>query len=249
MIRSTFVFFVAFIFTLTTASAGSVKGDEISRLQLSEGKKISTNAFGSATGAYTINAWGFTTTDSGAGWSITGGHARYNLGNSIFVAPVYLPSGVLITDVYVDGCDNSSDRQIAVWLYECPDGSACTAVAQASTGLPETPGCGMFWLPTDLLLDQATHTYLVQLVVSATMETTQFRSVRLLYHREVSPGPLTATFADVPTDHPFFRFVEALAAAGVTGGCGGGNYCPNNPITRGQMAVFLAAALGLHWAP
>jgi hypothetical protein len=64
----------------------------------------------------------------------------------------------------------------------------------------------------------------------------------------VSPAPGTATFPnDVPTSHPYFRFIEALAAAGITGGCGPGSYCPNSPITRGEMAVFLAAALGLHW--
>ena len=53
--------------------------------------------------------------------------------------------------------------------------------------------------------------------------------------------------ADVPVGSPLHQFVEALFAAGITGGCGGGNYCPNAPITRGQMAVFLAVALGLHW--
>ena len=26
---------------------------------------------------------------------------------------------------------------------------------------------------------------------------------------------------------------------GITAGCGNGNYCPNNPVTRQQMAVFL----------
>jgi len=26
---------------------------------------------------------------------------------------------------------------------------------------------------------------------------------------------------------------------GVTAGCGVGNYCPNDPVTRAQMAVFL----------
>jgi S-layer homology domain len=70
---------------------------------------------------------------------------------------------------------------------------------------------------------------------------------RITWHREVSPAPATATFGDVPTSHPFFQYVEALAASGVTGGCGGGNYCPNSPVTRGQMAVFLSKALGLHW--
>jgi hypothetical protein len=75
----------------------------------------------------------------------------------------------------------------------------------------------------------------------------RIRAVRLVWHRVVSPSPGVATFNDVPTSHPYFAFVEALSAAGITGGCGGGNYCVNNPITRGEMAVFLAVALGLHW--
>jgi hypothetical protein len=41
--------------------------------------------------------------------------------------------------------------------------------------------------------------------------------------------------------------VEALAAAGITGGCGPGSYCPASPVSRGEMAVFLATALGLHF--
>lgn len=67
------------------------------------------------------------------------------------------------------------------------------------------------------------------------------------YTLQVSAAPAIATFTDVPTTSPRLKFVEALVAAGITAGCGGGNYCPNSPITRGQMAVFLAAALGLHF--
>jgi hypothetical protein len=33
----------------------------------------------------------------------------------------------------------------------------------------------------------------------------------------------------------------------VTAGRGNGNFCPDQPLTRGQMAVFLSKALGLHW--
>ena len=63
-----------------------------------------------------------------------------------------------------------------------------------------------------------------------------------------SRQPGAATFPnDVPTGHPFFKYVEALAAAGMTGGCGSGSYCPDSPMTRGQMAVLLGKALGLHW--
>jgi len=36
-----------------------------------------------------------------------------------------------------------------------------------------------------------------------------------------------------------------LAAGEATGGCGGGNYCPANPTTRGQMAPFLVKTFGL----
>ncbi len=51
--------------------------------------------------------------------------------------------------------------------------------------------------------------------------------------------PAAATFADVPTDHLFFGDVEAIAANCVTNGCGDGNFCPSNPITRAQAATFL----------
>jgi hypothetical protein len=55
-----------------------------------------------------------------------------------------------------------------------------------------------------------------------------------------TPPPATGTvFADVPASNPFAPWIEELAGFQITGGCGGGNYCPNNPVTRAQMAVFL----------
>ncbi len=49
-------------------------------------------------------------------------------------------------------------------------------------------------------------------------------------------------------DSIFQADIEKLAAAGVTVGCNpsGGNtkFCPDNPVTRGQMAVFLYRAFG-----
>jgi hypothetical protein len=53
----------------------------------------------------------------------------------------------------------------------------------------------------------------------------------------------------VPTGHWAFRFIEALADSGITAGCGGGSFCPDNTLTRAEMAVFLSKALGLHYAP
>jgi len=39
-----------------------------------------------------------------------------------------------------------------------------------------------------------------------------------------------------------------LSLRQITTGCGAGIYCPGDVVTRGQMAVFLAKALGLNWS-
>jgi hypothetical protein len=64
----------------------------------------------------------------------------------------------------------------------------------------------------------------------------------------VTSGP--ATFSDVPTSHQFWGFIERIYASGITAGCfqhpitGHKKYCPEDPVTRGQMAAFIVKALG-----
>jgi S-layer homology domain len=57
-----------------------------------------------------------------------------------------------------------------------------------------------------------------------------------------TPPACTGVFPDVPCPSQFADWIEQLFAEGITGGCGGGNYCPDNPVTRAQMAVFLLKA-------
>ena len=69
-----------------------------------------------------------------------------------------------------------------------------------------------------------------------------FRSVRAKL--AVSGGqafPFTDSqfFTDVPTSHPYYSFIQKLKELGVTGGCSANSFCPDEPTTRGQMAVFL----------
>jgi hypothetical protein len=59
------------------------------------------------------------------------------------------------------------------------------------------------------------------------------------------PPSCTGHFTDVPCPSLFADWIEQLSIEGVTSGCGGFNYCPSNPNTRGQMAVFLNKALRL----
>ena len=67
-----------------------------------------------------------------------------------------------------------------------------------------------------------------------------------------TPPPCTGTvFADVTCGTAFDAWIEQYAADLITGGCGGGLYCPNNPVTRAQMAVFVEKAMRgtAAWSP
>ena len=77
----------------------------------------------------------------------------------------------------------------------------------------------------------------------------KFNAIRIFYHLQVSPAPVTPTFTDVAPDNIYYPFIEALAASGATGGCNQVplQYCPDRAITRAEMAVFLAKLLGLHF--
>ncbi len=59
----------------------------------------------------------------------------------------------------------------------------------------------------------------------------------------VPPSCAGNVFADVTCSTPFDAWIEQYAADEITGGCGGGLYCPNSPVTRAQMAVFVEKAM------
>ena len=57
------------------------------------------------------------------------------------------------------------------------------------------------------------------------------------------PPPATGNvFLDVSAGDFAADFIEQLFIDGITGGCGGNNYCPADPVTRAQMAIFLLRA-------
>ena len=70
--------------------------------------------------------------------------------------------------------------------------------------------------------------------------------VRILDGKD--PAPVSESrFDDVTGWH--MRFVERMADLGVTGGCGGGAFCPDLNVSRAQMAVFLSRAYDLPDGP
>jgi hypothetical protein len=59
------------------------------------------------------------------------------------------------------------------------------------------------------------------------------------------PPACVGMFTDVACPSLFADWIEQLANEGVTAGCGGGHFCPNDPNTRAQMAVFLTKTFNL----
>lgn len=56
------------------------------------------------------------------------------------------------------------------------------------------------------------------------------------------PAALGNAFLDVGKGDFAASFIEQLASDGITAGCGSNNYCPDDTVTRDQMAVFLLRA-------
>jgi len=180
-----------------------------------------------------------------------------------FVAPVSLPEGAAIDELCLyandtDLLDEVRASLVAVKLVPPGEDDAqkdlggVSSDAQAGyrrycVDMAEVLR-GRIDVDEDGILDNAAYYVKTTLPFSSNdPEFASFGGVRITWRRPVSPMPSAPTFADVPDSHPFSQFIEALAASGITGGCGSGNFCPDNPLTRGQMAAFLSKALGLHW--
>jgi ELWxxDGT repeat protein len=70
--------------------------------------------------------------------------------------------------------------------------------------------------------------------------------LRALHGSGYTPPPATGTvFTDVPASYWAAAWIEQLAAEGITTGCAPSLYCPMDPVSREQMAVFLTRALDL----
>jgi hypothetical protein len=171
-------------------------------------------------------------------------------GANYFSAAVQVPSGALLKSLELNACDNAGGGFVLLNLVA---GDALGNVTSTSTTL-ETAGTGCQTLSEDLTSlaltvdNHAKHYWLVATMTNAGAgPVVGLAGAVVGYQLQVSQAPATPTFGDVPTNNQFFQFIEALAASGITGGCGGGNYCPDNPVTRGQMAAFLSKALGLQF--
>jgi S-layer homology domain len=162
-----------------------------------------------------------------------------------YFATLNIPAGAVIDFI---GVNNKSDTDSILDFGLFERGRTGHAAGLVGFALPAHDWDTDFAGPLNVLIpNNRDHQYVLLVEQAPSPHRQFFGGVEVWWHRTVSPAPAVATFGDVPSSDPFFQFIEALAAAGITGGCGGGNFCPDAPLTRGQMAVFLSKALGLHF--
>lgn len=218
-------------------------------------------AFGTANASYVaIGAQQFAPFTSTQGYSDlgvgSGNVSRYATGgvNAFIVEPSF-PSGALLSSLTLNFCDsNTGGNHVLLYFGDCTaEGTLCASIGPAptliSTSDVGTP-CRSITADISALnytVDNVNRKMLLEVTTSSLDNTNSISGVVVGYKLQVSPAPAVASFADVPTSSPIFRFVEALKASGITAGCDATHFCPNANLTRGQMAVFLAAGLGLQW--
>ncbi len=172
---------------------------------------------------------------------VTGGQPR------LFGSP-RLPGGARLTIIEYDYCDNNGSGRLFFNVYICDYLGQCDPIPYHTYTSEAGSGCmSKSFVPPPYTVDNFNFKILVEVGWGVSDDTLQLAGVSFGYTLQVSPAPMLPTFNDVPTSDPAFQYIEALVDSGITAGCGGGNYCPDTPVTRRQMAVFLAKALGLNW--
>ena len=185
-------------------------------------------------------------------------------GDNTLWAPLDIPDGAKLTEMRVFFWDSHAAKNIEVKvtyyqdddvptttdLYTVTSSGSSSAYRSQALTLSHTVDN----YPTGVAPDQE-RLYVINVDMGINNNNIRLKGVRFWWQRQVSPAPANASFCDVPTNHTFFKEIEALYDAGVTSGCSDPcgvppfrNFCPNDNLSRGQMAAFLSRALGLHWA-
>ena len=176
---------------------------------------------------------------------VTGGYAH-------LIGVGHVPGGAAISTFGVTYCEtNSSGPFATISWYVCDRSGNCTSPPYVAYdfGFFGT-GCYDVEISTGALtMNNGNNELLVDVKFAFTDGSESIGSVGFGYNLQLSPAPVTPTFTDVPISDPAFQLIEAFNSAGITAGCNLSPpmFCPDDNVTRRQMAVFIAKALGLDW--
>lgn len=117
---------------------------------------------------------------------------------------------------------------LTVRFADVPDANQFQAFIYAAAGAGIMTGCGGSNFCPDGIVTRADMAGYIE---------------RALNGPDFLGHPYQGAFGDVTQQTPNANYIQALVDDGITAGCGGGNYCPNDPNTRGQMSVLIVKAI------
>ena len=209
----------------------------------------------SGTSFYTMGAAEFLPKDSISTYATTVSPSqRYATSSgAVFQTTPHIPGGALLTYLEFDYCDTDPNDSLSLDLSDCDYLGVCTYPPMASITTPlNQSACGVYtYLDLTSLnytMNNNSRRLLLEAYTGSGGLDKGFYGAIIGYKLQVSQPPPNPTFNDVPVADFGYQYVEALAASGITGGCGNNNFCPDSPVTRRQMAIFIAKALGLSWS-
>jgi hypothetical protein len=183
-----------------------------------------------------------------------------------FVAGIHLPAGAQPVYLELDFLDTNATQTVYGSFVECSYLSTSCSPHPAAGGGPGDCIVGGYicsgsafnggtgaqaadLTPDGITVDNFTKSYRLYAATFADDATLKIGGMIVGYVLQVSPAPVIATFDDVPTSDFAFQFIEAFNAAGITVGCNTSppQFCPDRNVTRREMAVFFAKALGLQF--
>ncbi|HEX4440884.1 MAG TPA: S-layer homology domain-containing protein [Thermoanaerobaculia bacterium] len=191
---------------------------------------------------------------SSAYGTFTSPAGRFATGSgTVFQATPHLPGGALLTYLEFDFCDSDLNDSLSLNLSDCDYLGSCINPPMASITTPLSSNACSVYMWTDLTplnytVNNTSRRLLLEVYTGTGSIDKTFYGAVMGYKLQVSQPPGTPTFNDVPVADFGYQYIEALAASGITGGCGSNDFCPDSPVTRRQMAIFIAKALGLSWS-
>jgi hypothetical protein len=174
-----------------------------------------------------------------------------------WIAPIHLPDNTRLVRATLYGYDSSTPFGIIFNVLKYNQNTRITTPQIVGGGPLESLGNGgYFQLPAQINknIDNTNQVYyaFVNTNTAAGFDGVtlgdhrhRYSGVKLLWYRQISTPPASHTFQDVFPGDWYYSAVEALVASGITVGCDAHNFCPNDSITRAEVAAFLARALGL----
>jgi len=181
--------------------------------------------------------------------------------NTSYTPPSLLPNQTYYWQIVAN--DSVGGNQSAVWSFttgNAPCSLSVSPVLIGSAGGPASmnvatgPACywtastGAPWLM--IPIGSGTGNGAISLNAAANSGTARIGSIALVNQTvAVMQGgsPSAPVFNDVPSTDPYFDYVSLMSSYGITVGCQTSPplYCPAEPVTRAEMAVFIVRGVNL----